>query len=277
MRFLLRPGWIAFVVVVIGFVVACYTLLAPWQFDREGQRQAQERAIAEANATPPVPFESLVPGGSVAAADEWRQVTVTGQYLPADEALVRLRVVDGKPASEVLTPVRLGDGRVVVVDRGSITTDEGQTVPDFAPAPQGPVTLTGRLRVNETDGTGRAPLTDGSHLQIYAADSRSLAAATDLSDVIEGYVVLAPGQPGVLTPIPISTPATAAPFTNGSYALQWLTFGAIALIALGYFVRLEVLQRRGRRERKLRKAGLRDALSGRDREPSPDDDPATRR
>jgi cytochrome oxidase assembly protein ShyY1 len=260
MRFLLRPGWIAFVVVVLGFVVACYTLLAPWQFDREGQRQAQERAIAAANAEPPVPFTALVPGSSVAAADEWRQVSVTGEYLPADEALVRLRVVDGKPASEVLTPVRLTDGRVVVVDRGSIATDEGRTVPSFAQAPSGPVTLTGRLRLNETDGSGRPPLTDGP-LQIYAADSRSLAAATGLSDVVEGYVLLAPDQPGVLTPVPVSTPTTAAPFTNGSYALQWLTFGAIALIALGYFVRLEVLQRRGRRERK---AGLRDALSGRD-------------
>lgn len=264
MRFLLRPGWIAFVVVVIGFVVACYTLLAPWQFDREGQRQAQERAISAANSEEPVPFASLVPGSSIAAADEWRQVTVVGEYVPAAEALVRLRFVDGKPASEVLTPVRLGDGRLVVVDRGSIATDEGQTVPAFAPAPEGPVTLTGRLRLNETDGTGRAPLTGGDHVQIYAADSRSLAAATGSSDVVEGYVQLAAGQPGVLTPIPVTTPTSAAPFTNGSYALQWLTFGAIALIALGYFVRLEVLQRRGRKERGERKAGLRDALSGRD-------------
>jgi len=269
MRFLLRPGWIAFVVVVVGFVVACYTLLAPWQFGREEQRQAQEQAISAANTEAPVPFASLVPGSVVPTADEWRQVSVTGEYLPAAEALVRLRVVDGKPASEVLTPVRLADGRVVVVDRGTVATDEGRTVPDFAAAPEGPVTLVGRLRVNETDGSGRPPLTEAGHLQIYAADSRQLAAATGLTDVVEGYVQLAADQPGILTPIPVSTPTTAAPFTNGSYALQWLTFGAIALIALGYFVRLEVLQRRGRRERK---AGLRDALSGRDQEQRAEDD-----
>ena len=33
-RFLLRPGWLAFVAAVLGFVVACYTLLAPWQFEQ---------------------------------------------------------------------------------------------------------------------------------------------------------------------------------------------------------------------------------------------------
>ncbi|WP_220187855.1 SURF1 family cytochrome oxidase biogenesis protein [Pseudonocardia pini] len=224
MRFLLRPGWIAFMVVVVGFVVACYTLLAPWQFGREEQRQAQEQAISAADTTPPVPFGELVSGSSVTAADEWRQVVVAGTYLPEAEALVRLRVVDGKPASEVLTPVRLADGRVVVVDRGSVATDEGQALPSVAPAPAGPVTLVGRLRLDETDGSGRAPLTDGGRLQIYAADSRQVASATGLADVVEGYVQLAPGQPGVLTPIPVSTPTTAAPFTNGSYALQWLTF-----------------------------------------------------
>ena len=52
MRFLLRPGWLAFIALVVGFAVACYALLAPWQFGREEQREAQERAIASADATP---------------------------------------------------------------------------------------------------------------------------------------------------------------------------------------------------------------------------------
>ncbi|GAA1836903.1 hypothetical protein GCM10009836_14340 [Pseudonocardia ailaonensis] len=264
MRFLLRPGWLAFMAVVIAFVVACYTLLAPWQFGREHQRDAQQQAIDLANSTPPVPFPQLVTAGAIDPASEWRQVTVTGRYLPESEALVRLRFIDGAPASEVLTPVRLDDGRIVAVDRGSVAMDDGQAIPTFAAAPTGPVTLTGRLRVNETDTSGRPPLTTDGHRQIYAADSRELATAAGLTGVVQGYVMLAAGQPGVLTPIPVSPPTSAAPFTNGSYALQWLTFGAIALIALGYFIRLEILQRRGRRERK---ASLRDALAGRDVDP----------
>ena len=94
MKFLLRPGWIALVVAVIGFAAAAFTLLAPWQFGLEAQREAQQHAIDVASATAPVPLEELVPPGeAVASDDEWRQVTVTGTYLPDGEGLVRLRVV----------------------------------------------------------------------------------------------------------------------------------------------------------------------------------------
>src|SRR3954471_21840127 len=44
-RFLLRPAWLALSVAVIGFVVACFTVLAPWQFGREAERDAQQAAI----------------------------------------------------------------------------------------------------------------------------------------------------------------------------------------------------------------------------------------
>ena len=116
MRFLLRPGWLAFIALVVGFAVACYALLAPWQFGRERQREAQEQAIATADATPPVPRAELVPQGAAVTPElEWRQVTVTGSYLAEAEAVVRLRSLDSKAAVEVLTPMRLDDGRVVAV------------------------------------------------------------------------------------------------------------------------------------------------------------------
>ncbi|GLL09335.1 SURF1-like protein [Pseudonocardia halophobica] len=261
MRFLLRPSWIAFVAMVVGFAVACYTLLAPWQFGREAQRRAQQQAIDATASTLPVSFATLVPALSVRAEDEWSRVALSGTFLPEAEALVRLRFVDGKPASQVLTPLRLDDGRIIAVDRGSVPLNNGQAIPGFAAAPSGPVTLTGRLRLNETDTSGRAPATEGGHLQIYAMSSRQLAAATGTPGMVEGYVQLAADQPGILTPTPINPDTNVAPFTNGSYALQWLTFGAIAIVALGYFIRLEMLQRRGKQKTK---ASFRDALAGRD-------------
>jgi len=68
----------------------------------------------------------------------------------------------------------------------------------------------------------------------------------------------------VLAPVDVGpTIASAAPFTNFSYALQWLTFGLIALVALGYFIRLEMLQRRPGERRRSRDE-LRRALAGDD-------------
>ncbi len=265
MRFLLRPGWLALIVGVLAFVVACYTLLAPWQFDREGRREATQRAIDTANTTPAVPFGTLVPGDRVPDDAVWRRVTLTGEFLPRSEVLVRLRTLDGGPALDVLTPMRLTDGRIVTVDRGSVPSVDGG-LPTVAPAPTGPITVEGRLRANETDPNHRPPVRDGVP-QVYAVDSRSLAAATGLAPV-QGVVTLSDGTPGVLRAVPVEAPTGGAPFTNFSYALQWLTFGAVAIVALGIFIRLELLQRKGTR---MSRGSLRDALAGRDEWPGASD------
>lgn len=250
----MRPSWLAFIAVVVGFVVACYTLLAPWQFGREAQRDVQQRAIDTSYALPPVSLTDLVPASAAVGRDvEWRQVQVSGTYLSDAETLVRLRVIDGKPAYEVLTPLRTTQGGLVTIDRGWVSSG-GQAVPDYPAPPTGQVSVTGRLRVNETDPQGRAVFTSQGHRQVYAADSRPVAAATGL-DLPPGYVQLSADQPGVLGVLAVAPSTGGAPFSNLSYALQWLTFGAIALVAMGYFIRLELLQRRDRRST----AGLREA------------------
>jgi cytochrome oxidase assembly protein ShyY1 len=261
-RFLLRPGWLALIVAVVGFAAACYTLLAPWQFGREAERDAQQQAIDTANATAPVPLAELSPPGTgVTAAVEWRQVQVTGTYLPEAETLVRLRVVDGGPAFEVLTPLRTDDGRQLLVDRGYVPAGSGAAVPPVAAPPTGAVTLVARLRVDETDPQARPGTVLDGKRQVWAADSRTVAAATG-TELEPGYLTLEAGQPGVLQPVPVvPTAAGAAPFTNFSYALQWLTFGAIALFALVWFVRLELLQRSGKTRTR---SELRAALAGDD-------------
>jgi cytochrome oxidase assembly protein ShyY1 len=193
---------------------------------------------------------------------EWRRVTVTGTYLPDAEGLVRLRVVDGGPAVEVLTSMRLDDGRVVAVDRGYAPVAQGQEVPAYAAPPTGPVTLTARLRADQSDPAERPVVRGHGPPQLYATDSRVLGTTVGL-DLVPGVLQLPAAQPGVLDPVEVGAPETGAPFTNFSYALQWLTFGLIALVALGYFIRLEVLQRRGG-GRPSSRTELRRALAGDD-------------
>jgi cytochrome oxidase assembly protein ShyY1 len=267
-RFLLRPGWLALIAVVLGFAVACYTLLAPWQFGREAQRDAQQQAIEASYRTPPVPLSEVsAPGAGVRPDSEWRQVTVSGSYLADAEALVRLRVHDGQPAFEVLTPLRTDDGRLLLVDRGFATVQTGVAVPPYPAPPSGPVTLTGRLRVDETDPQNRPVFASEGRQQLYAADSRPLASATGLA-LEPGRLQLAADQPGVLAAVPVAPNTGTAPFTNFSYALQWLTFGAIALFALVYFVRLELLQRHGGTGRAAERSAVRQALAGDDPAPA---------
>ncbi|WP_460398136.1 SURF1 family cytochrome oxidase biogenesis protein [Actinophytocola sediminis] len=231
LRFLLQPGWLALTAVVMLFAVACFAVLAPWQFDRHTERQATNEAITRSTSADPVSIADLREPPT-----QWRTVTATGTYLVDDEVVARLRTVLGEPAFEVLTPFRLTDGAVVLVDRGYVRPAQG-VVPDYAPAPSGEVTVTARFRSDERDPRARETLPgrDG-HEQVYAVDSRAVAAATGLT-IRPGYLAATADSPGVLAALPLPE-LEAGPFL--SYALQWITFGVMTLLAWLYFTWREV-------------------------------------
>jgi cytochrome oxidase assembly protein ShyY1 len=233
LRFLLRPGWLAVTLVVLLFATACYTLLAPWQFRRDQERKATNAAVQGSFIAPPVPLAELGPGS------EWRLATLVGSYLPDAETLARLRTVQGEPAYEVLTPFRLTDGQVVLVDRGFVRPNDAVQVGDYPAPPTGQVTLTARLRAGETDPQHRDAFTDrtnGGRPQVYAIDADTVGRATGLP-IRPGYLQLEAGSPGVLGALPLPQ-LEAGPFF--SYALQWLAFGTMSLLALAYFTWREI-------------------------------------
>ncbi len=100
---------------------------------------------------------------------------MTGTYEPTGEVLARLRSVDGNAASEVLTPVRTTDGQILLVDRGYVRPQTGETLPPIAPAPGGVVTLVGYQLPDESP-TDRAPVTQGGYRQVYAVNSAQIGA-----------------------------------------------------------------------------------------------------
>ena len=227
LRLLLRPSWLALTLVVLVFAGACFVVLAPWQFRRNAERSAQNSEVQASFSAQPVPIETAPPG-------EWRQVILRGHYLPDKETVARLRTVEGEPAFEVLTPFQLDSGGVILVDRGYIPPVQGVHVPPYPAAPTGDVTVTARVRAGETDPQHRPAFNDAStdgHTQVYAIDVPIVAAATKLP-LKPGYVQLTEGQAGVLRALPLPQ-LDSGPFL--SYALQWIAFGTMALLALGYF------------------------------------------
>ena len=235
LRFLLRPGWLALTVVVFTFSVCCFTLLAPWQFRRNAEREQQNAALEASFTAQPVALAQLLPPGTAPdRRTEWHLVTITGTYLPDKEVVARLRTVQGQGAYEVLTPLRTPDGTVVLIDRGFVGLDSKSGALPFAPPPAGPVTVTARVRADETDPKNRPAFADastGGRLQSYVVDSRVVARAGGL-DIRPGYFQLTADQPGGLGVLPL--PQTdSGPFF--SYALQWIAFGAMALLGWLYF------------------------------------------
>jgi cytochrome oxidase assembly protein ShyY1 len=239
LRFLATPRWIALEVAVVAFVLACYFLLAPWQFSRSSQHDAQMADLAAAVAAAPTDVTELLSTDSQPGADtQWRLATATGQFDAAHQAYVRLRQDnDGQPAYEVVVPFVTGTG-AVLVDRGYVPYQAVQESAARLPnLPTGTVTITGRVQADQTDPRNRPPVTvpDG-HTAYTAVTSDIIGAATDLSGqpVYRGYLQLTPDSPGVIDAIAVPQNDNSRPFF--SYAIQWLSFGAIALLGFGYFV-----------------------------------------
>lgn len=258
MRFLLRPGWIALTLVVVAFAFACYYLLAPWQFHRSDERDGVNAALSRGVATAPVPRADLVAPGTAPGEDvAWRQVSVTGTYRPGADVLVRLRVVEGHPASEVMTPLVTTTGETVLVDRGYVRTDSQGGLPPIPAPPPGVVTVVGHQRLDEGPPNRPMVVEDGQR-QVYAADAGTIAAANGIP-TSPGYVQLVAGQPGVLAAVPLPPPD---PNPSYSYAWQWLIFGLMAVGAWIYFARLEYRRARGLEPRRRDDQDPRDAADG---------------
>ncbi|BDY32695.1 SURF1 family cytochrome oxidase biogenesis protein [Mycolicibacterium mageritense] len=244
LTFLLRPQWLALIVVVGAFAYLCFTVLAPWQLGKNTKTSRENNQIASSLTAEPVSVTTLLPHQDSAAPDQqWQRVTATGHYLPEAEVLARLRVVEGDPAYEVLTPFAVDGGPTVLVNRGYVRPVQGTAVPPIPAAPTTPVTITARLRDSEAQVTGKQPFRAEGAEQVYSISTTQIATLTGVP-LTGSYLQLVEGQPGGLGVIPLPH-LDAGPFL--SYGIQWIAFGIVAPIGLGYFVYAEIKQRRRER------------------------------
>ncbi len=254
LAFLLRPGWLALFVVVIAFAYLCFTVLAPWQLGKNTKTSRENDQISHSLTADPVPLTTFLPQQDSSAPDaQWRRVTATGHYLPDAQVVARLRVVEGDPAFEVLVPFAVDGGPTVLVDRGYVRPVQGSQVPTIAAAAD----RTGddhraaaRLR---TGRAGQGAVRQDGVQQVYSISTAQIAAVMGVP-LAGSYLQLVEDQPGGLGVIALPH-LDAGPFL--SYGIQWIAFGIIAPIGLGYFVYAEIRQRR--RERPPRRRGRRPA------------------
>jgi cytochrome oxidase assembly protein ShyY1 len=228
--------WLGYLAITLVFAVAC-SLLGLWQWSRNEQRQA-EIALIEANYdADAVPVDELLPTtDAFDAADEWRTVLVTGEYLVDEQLLVRNRPRSGQPGFDVLVPFRTDAGEVLVVDRGWVPTGEAQDSPDVVPAPpSGEVTVEARLRPGEPELANRSAPAG----QIATIHLDTVADAVGEPTYTAAYGVLRSEDPE-----PATTPWGAFrpsedPGSHLSYTFQWFAFGVLAVIGLVWAFRRE--------------------------------------
>ncbi|HMT50083.1 SURF1 family protein [Dietzia sp. UBA5065] len=244
LRRFISPGWVIGLLGVILFAWACFALLAPWQLGKSDDLDARNARLAESVQADPAPLAQVVddPGGYVDR--EWRLVTLEGRWQPDAEALLRLRSVDGEPVYQVLTVFDPDEGGDILVNRGVVPVGENNTVPAFPAAPGGEVGITARVRATEA-GQAEPVVVDGFPA-VRVVDPVVIGGTLGHDLVPQGYLQLVGGQPGSLTPAPIPG-IESGPYL--SYGLQWLAFGILAPLALGYFAWAEIRARRRDAER----------------------------
>lgn len=238
-RTFLKPGWVFMFLAIIAFSYAAFSFLAPWQLGKDDQIVERNEQIEAAFEVDPVPAEEVFgPGGSIAPEDEWRRVVLEGRYLTDAEVLLRLRPVDSSPAFHALTPFQLDSGATILVNRGFTVPLDGN-VPDMTDAPAGPASIVGHARFNEAVPLSE-PMTDQGYRQVYGINTPQISEVVGV-DLAEGYVQLSADQPGVLNAIPVPKLDRGS---HLSYGFQWIAFGIMAPLGLGYFIWAEIRERR---------------------------------
>ena len=237
-RFLLTRRWVGLAAVVL-ILVPAFLLLSRWQWHRHLQRAAFNSAVMDSQRAPTVPLLSLLsarvqPSDAAALPKsmEWRNVTVSGRYLPVERPYVRRRTLNMADGFWVLAELKLDSGAILVVNRGWTPARGGPSAsPQIAPPPAGEVSLTGHLRSPEL-ARGTIPA-DTPHDQTLSVDVAALTPSG--TPGFPSYLELAVSQPtdlGGLSPIPLPA-LDAGPHL--AYAVEWVLF---ALLAIGGFVLL---------------------------------------
>ncbi|CAN5196105.1 hypothetical protein BH11ACT2_BH11ACT2_00180 [soil metagenome] len=236
-HFAFSRRWFGYLAMAIVFAIAC-VLLSNWQFARKAETKAANDLINTNYARDPQPIADVLPQlDTWKPSIEWTPVTATGTYDVAHQLLVRNRSYNGSPGFEVLTPLRLANGTLFIVDRGWVSIGDKQDRPDSVPAPaSGEVTVVARIRESEPELAGRtAPR--GEVPTIDLADiEKTLGQATYTG----AYGLMDHETPAAAGARPVA--AIKPQLDEGlhlSYALQWIFFALLGFFGLGYALRQE--------------------------------------
>lgn len=232
--------WSVYVVIAIAFAIAC-AYLSNWQFTRNEERATMLALVAANYDADPLPVEDVLDRGFTPEDDEWHPVEMTGRYLTDEQLLVRNRAQGGTSAFEVLVPFELADGRIVAVDRGWVAPGEDATPTDVPAAPDGEVTVIGRMRPGEPLPKSGRSAPEG---QLPTIHLPSVAERTGDATETGFYLLMVSEDPAPADrPAELASP-TDDPGPHLSYAIQWILFAIMGFVFIAYMIRTEIKARR---------------------------------
>ena len=242
-----RPG----LAIATALVVSATVGLALWQFDRAAQKRALESAARAGMSAAAITLRA----GDGVVPVRFQRVAVSGRFIPEGEILIDNRVRARRPGYDVVSPLRMDDGKVVAVNRGWIPARLDRTIPDIPPPPSERTTVHGVFIPDQSDALELSAWTKWIRGNDAETESGKVRQNLKLHDFaresgldLRTTLVLQLRRSGVEPPTGTIHPRNepAPPTTSGmllpevrvdfrsarsdAYALQWLTFAALAII-----------------------------------------------
>ena len=229
-RFLTRPKWVAWTLVVAVAVVVMANL-SLWQWGRLQERRDTNAAIEARTSLPVVAIDDGSLAGLAPDDLRYRRVTATGEFLD-DDVLIANQTFGGAPGWWVVSPLRTTSGLVVWVNRGWVpfaSATPGSPLDAFAP-PSGEVTVLGIVQVSQSPVDG-IELDAGALPRLDAAWLAARSAGGGVGSVSPVWLQLEEQSPAQPTgePLPVLLP----PLDDGphlNYTGQWAIFASLTLV-----------------------------------------------
>ena len=202
-----------------------------WQWQRGTEREQvwQRFALGAQQAVP-------LGTGALASLPLYERVSVSGELDGAHQFLLDNRSYQGNPGYEVLTPLTRAGATTLLVDRGWVPfTGSRAQLPQVSLPPAATATLTGRLAPLPSAGLAFGHAAPGAEWPKVTAYPSMAELAAALGQPLEPRILLLdPGVPHGY--VRDWQPPGMSPLRHFSYAIQWWSFAALALLVWAVMV-----------------------------------------
>ena len=151
--------------------------LGLWQLDRAAQKTALHEAQLARGKLPPLDTAALARAPDAVEEQVHRRVQLQGRWLGAQSIYLDNRQMNGHPGFFLVTPLLIGPGDAVLVQRGWLprnSRDREQLAAVDTPA--GTVSIEGRIapglaRLYEFDAAASGPIRQNLDIAVYARET----------------------------------------------------------------------------------------------------------
>ncbi|MFT3989384.1 SURF1 family protein [Aestuariivirga sp.] len=224
------------VLLASGLGIAILVGLGVWQIQRLAWKEALIAGIERRAADAPTTMADALARQAKGENIEFLKVSVSGRFEHAREKHV-ISVYESSPGWEIVTPLRLADGGMVLVDRGVVPANLKDTASRAATDPQGDVTVTGIVKSHAYGRGMFDPDNDPKGDMWFWWDVPAMIADSPPASSSAPFILqLLPTAGDQIFPQP-QPPDTGLVNNHLQYAITWFSLAIVLAVIAGLYLR----------------------------------------